>query len=121
MAAMIMRRPIARSISGAAAGSGLALGAALLMIAILAALTSSSSGTATVTNYMIMVVAVMALAIFSGNSGILSFGHVAFMALGAQISATLTLPAMVKTSLIPNLPQAIAQAQSGFPPTLLRT
>jgi len=46
----------------------------------------------------------MALAIFSGNSGILSFGHVAFMALGAQISATLTLPAMLKASLMPDLP-----------------
>jgi len=116
-----MRSPIARSISGAAAASGLALGAALLVIALLAALMSSSSGTATVTNYMIMVVAVMALAIFSGNSGILSFGHVAFMALGAQISATLTLPAMLKASLMPNLPQAIGQAQLGFAPALLIT
>ena len=44
---------------------------------------------ATTTNFLVMLTAVAALGVFSGNSGILSFGHCAFMALGAQISATL--------------------------------
>ena len=109
-----MGRPIARSISGVAAASGSALGLVLLAIAVVAALVSSASGTATITNYMIMVVAVMALAIFSGNSGILSFGHAAFMALGAQISSTLTLPPMLKATLMPALPASLTQAQLGF-------
>ncbi len=33
---------------------------------------------------------------FSGNSGVLSFGHVAFMAIGAYTSALLTIPPEIK-------------------------
>jgi len=40
---------------------------------------------------------VLALQIFSGNSGVLSFGHVAFMAVGAYTSALLTIPPAIKT------------------------
>jgi branched-chain amino acid transport system permease protein len=35
---------------------------------------------------------VLALQIFSGNSGVLSFGHATFVALGAYLSALLTIP-----------------------------
>ena len=35
---------------------------------------------------------ILALQMFSGNSGVLSFGHVAFMAMGAYTSALLTIP-----------------------------
>jgi branched-chain amino acid transport system permease protein len=40
-----------------------------------------------VTEMLVRVVAVVALYIFVGNSGILSFGHVAFMSIGAYASA----------------------------------
>jgi len=116
-----MERAVARSVSRAAAASGLALGAVLAVIALVTALVGTTSVTATITNYMIMVVSVMALAIFSGNSGILSFGHVAFMALGAQISSTLTLAPMQKAMLMPALPAWIAQAQFGFSAALAIT
>ena len=44
---------------------------------------------------MIRVVAVVGLYIFIGNSGILSFGHIAFMSIGAYASAWQTCcPAM---------------------------
>jgi branched-chain amino acid transport system permease protein len=39
---------------------------------------------------------VLALQMFSGNSGILSFGQVAFMAVGAYTSALLTIPTAIK-------------------------
>jgi len=39
---------------------------------------------------------VLGLQIFSGNSGVLSFGHVAFMAIGAYASALLTIPSDIK-------------------------
>ena len=45
----------------------------------------------TATNFLVMLVAVLGLSIFCGNSGIISFGNVGFMAIGAQVSATLTL------------------------------
>ncbi|MEM7696135.1 MAG: branched-chain amino acid ABC transporter ATP-binding protein/permease [Pseudomonadota bacterium] len=50
------------------------------------------------------VAAVVALAVFCGNSGIVSFGHGAFLALGAYLSGILTMPAMLQRTALPNLP-----------------
>jgi len=55
-------------------------------------------------NMLIVVVLVLGLQIFSGNSGVLSFGHVAFIAIGAYVSALLTIPAAVKTSTFLEMP-----------------
>jgi branched-chain amino acid transport system permease protein len=44
----------------------------------------------------IMLIVVLGLQVFSGNSGVLSFGHVAFMAIGAYTSALLTIPPAIK-------------------------
>ncbi|MBD3664102.1 ABC transporter permease subunit [Sulfitobacter aestuariivivens] len=50
------------------------------------------------------VAAVVALAVFCGNTGIVSFGHGAFMALGAYASGILTMPAGLQRSALPELP-----------------
>ena len=50
----------------------------------------------TAVKMFIVLVVVLGLQIFSGNSGVLSFGHVAFMAVGAYSSALLTIPTAVK-------------------------
>jgi branched-chain amino acid transport system permease protein len=42
-------------------------------------------------------IVVLALQIFSGNSGVLSFGHATFVAMGAYFSALLTIPPESKT------------------------
>jgi branched-chain amino acid transport system permease protein len=42
-------------------------------------------------------IVVLALQIFSGNSGVLSFGHATFVAMGAYFSALLTIPPDQKT------------------------
>src|SRR5262249_19248461 len=44
----------------------------------------------------LMLIIVLGLQIFSGNSGVLSFGHIAFMAVGAYSSALLTIPTAIK-------------------------
>jgi branched-chain amino acid transport system permease protein len=44
----------------------------------------------------LMLIVVLGLQMFSGNSGVLSFGHVAFMAVGAYSSALLTIPTAIK-------------------------
>jgi branched-chain amino acid transport system permease protein len=44
----------------------------------------------------ITLIIVLGLQMFSGNSGVLSFGHVAFMAVGAYSSALLTIPPEIK-------------------------
>lgn len=73
----------------------------------------------TATNFLVMLVAVLGLAVFSGNSGIMSFGMAGFMALGAQISATLTSPPAIKASTLPDLPVFLQQSQLGFIPAVL--
>lgn len=55
--------------------------------------------------YMVMVIG---LSIFTSNSGVLSFGHVSFVAIGAYIGAILTIPTLTKDFLLPDLPGFLA-------------
>ena len=65
------------------------------------------------TLFLIYVTAVVGMQIYSGNSGIISFGHAGFMALGAYASALLTIqPAVLPTSL-PALPVWLAEIAGG--------
>jgi branched-chain amino acid transport system permease protein len=57
--------------------------------------------------FFVYVLIVLALQIFSGNSGVLSFGHVAFMACGAYMSALLTIPPEIKEFTFLTFPKAI--------------
>ena len=54
------------------------------------------------------VAAVVALAVFCGNTGIVSFGHGAFMSLGAYASGILAMPAALQRSALPELPGWLA-------------
>ena len=55
-------------------------------------------------NMFVTAVLVLGLQLFSGNSGILSFGHVAFVAIGAYVSALLTIPAGLKKATFTSMP-----------------
>ncbi len=63
------------------------------------------------TQGLINLVAVVGLYVFVGNSGLLSFGNVAFMAVGAYVSALLTMKASAKSVFLPDLPAVIAGAE----------
>lgn len=65
----------------------------------------------TVTHFLILTVMVLALSIYTGNSGILSFGHAAFMGLAAHISGVLTIPVAQKAIFLPDLPPWLAGAE----------
>jgi len=74
----------------------------------------------TVIVFLISLTAIAAIGLYSGNSGILSFGHVAFMAVGAYVSALLTLPAQLKGATLPALPDGFAAMEMGlFPATVI--
>jgi branched-chain amino acid transport system permease protein len=64
-----------------------------------------------ITQGLINLVAVVGLYVFVGNSGVLSFGNVAFMAIGAYVSALLTMPAAAKSVFLPDLPAFLAAAE----------
>jgi branched-chain amino acid transport system permease protein len=46
---------------------------------------------------------VIAIYVFVGNSGVLSFGHISFVAVGAFAAGIMTIPATVKPTLLPEL------------------
>jgi len=51
---------------------------------------------------------VLAWQLFSGNSGVMSFGHIAFMAAGAYFSALLTMSPILKETTFPDMPRFLA-------------
>jgi branched-chain amino acid transport system permease protein len=59
----------------------------------------------------VTLVTVVGLYIFVGNSGLLSFGNVSFMAIGAYVSAILTMRPAAKAMFLPGLPEAIQATQ----------
>jgi branched-chain amino acid transport system permease protein len=63
------------------------------------------------TQGLISLIAVVGLYVFVGNSGVLSFGNVAFMAVGAYVSALLSMKPAAKAVFLPDLPALIARAE----------
>jgi branched-chain amino acid transport system permease protein len=59
-------------------------------------------------NLGMYIILVVALNLANGFTGVFSLGHIGFMALGAYISAILTLPLAQKRSYLPNLPHWMA-------------
>lgn len=59
------------------------------------------------------------LQVFVGSTGIVSFGHVAFVAIGAYSAGLVSVPADRKAALLPKLPGVLAQFQVDYPLSLL--
>lgn len=97
------------------------LSTALILVAVVAPLFvfGDSSLIGTVVIFLINVTLVIALQSFVGNSGILSFGHVAFMGVGAYVTAWLAIPTELKSEQLPELPSWLISTEWGFLPTML--
>jgi branched-chain amino acid transport system permease protein len=80
------------------------LGPVVLVVgaALLGTLVSVSTQTY-FTDTLVKVSIVVALYVFIGNSGVLSFGHVSFVALGAWTAGVLTVPPTEKPAIMPDL------------------
>jgi branched-chain amino acid transport system permease protein len=61
-----------------------------------------------IVNLAIFMILVLALNVSSGFTGVFSLGHIGFMALGAYMSAILTLPLREKGDYLPDLPSWLA-------------
>jgi branched-chain amino acid transport system permease protein len=73
-----------------------------------------------VTNTLLInLTAAVALQTYMGPSGIISFGHAGFMALGAYGSALFSANPKIKASAIPDAPAFILEAQLPFLPAIL--
>lgn len=88
----------------------------LALLALVLAVTLLGSVADTVTARRVIlclvnVVAVVGLYIFMGNSGVLNFSSVGFMAIGAYVAALLTMPPNAKGMFLPDLPGWLAAAE----------
>ena len=98
---------------------GVALTVALLVAIVLCGRLVLGPGV--MTSFLITTIAVIGLQIFSGNSGIISFGHAGFVALGAYLSGILTMSAAMKGVVLPSLPGWIGRIELSLPAALLTT
>jgi branched-chain amino acid transport system permease protein len=109
-----MRRRLSRTARGTAL-----FAVPLALIAVLGNALASPADLRVIVNFMIVLVLVLAIQSFSGNSGIVSFGHVGFMGVGAYVAAILTIPPAIKAGLMPSLPAFLQDNTVGFVPAVL--
>jgi branched-chain amino acid transport system permease protein len=62
---------------------------------------------------------VVGFQVFVGNTGLVSFGHVAFMAIGAYAAGIASIPVADKEIFLPDLPGFLADVELGVVPALL--
>jgi branched-chain amino acid transport system permease protein len=84
---------------------------ALLAIAALTYQFGSRAFNRTVVEMFINIMIVAGLYVFVGNSGLLSFGHISFMCLGAYMTAWLTIPPVMKSVTLKGLPGWLLHTQ----------
>jgi branched-chain amino acid transport system permease protein len=92
-----------------------------LAVAVLLITTVGTEQTVLAATIMLIdIILVVGLYVFAGNSGVLSFGQISFMAIGAYTSALLTIPPSLKSILLLDLPPTIIQFEVGtIPATIL--
>jgi branched-chain amino acid transport system permease protein len=81
--------------------------------------TGSSATQTVVVIFLINLLVVLGLQAFTGNSGVVSFGQVAFMGIAAYVTALLTTDPTLKQSQIPTAPGFIRHAHLDFLPSTL--
>ena len=69
--------------------------------------------------FLISLITVIGMGVYSGNSGILSFGHLSFMAIGAYVSGILTISISLKKMTLPMLPQFLKGLEIGLLPSII--
>lgn len=94
--------------AGSMLGRWLRLSLYLIIPLIVLTLVINATGNITLlqrlTTGLILMVAVVGLQVFTGNSGVISFSTVAFVMIAAYTSALLTIPVEQKPSLFPDMP-----------------
>lgn len=69
--------------------------------------------------FLISLVIVIGMGVYSGSTGILSFGHLSFMAVGAYVSGVLTISPALKNMSLPRLPEFLKGLEMGLLPSML--
>jgi branched-chain amino acid transport system permease protein len=88
--------------------------APLVLVGVLVHASGSHLAETTLIAFYLDGILVLGFQVFTGLSGIISFGHVAFMAIGAYAAALVTIPTAVKVTQLPTLPSWLADLQLGL-------
>ena len=83
----------------------------LLVMAALSYQFGSRAFNRTAVEMFINIMVVVGLYVFVGNSGLLSFGHISFMCLGAYMTAWLAIPPVMKSMTLKGLPTWLLHTQ----------
>lgn len=95
------------------------LTAVLLVVAVLAVAVLTRGQTRIANQFIINVGVVVAMQSFVGATGILSFGHIAFLCVAAYTTGLVTIPASQKEKLLPALPDWLTGLELGLPAAML--
>jgi branched-chain amino acid transport system permease protein len=90
------------------------LAAPLALVGLLVHASGSQLAETTLVAFYLDAVLVLGFQVFTGLTGIISFGHVAFMAIGAYAAALATIPTAIKATQLPALPAWLADLQVGL-------
>lgn len=99
-------------------GAGAAVLAVVALVTLVALLFGSSERDIVIL-FGINAVLVVGLQMFVGNTGIMSFGHIAFMGIGAYSVGILSVPVLLKGVFLKNLPGFLADAHLAAVPSLV--
>ncbi len=97
----------------------LAAPAALVLVTALLGLAVSQSLQTYFLDTLVKVSIVVALYVFIGSSGVLSFGHVSFVAVGVWTAGVLSVPESQKNAIMPGLAHFLLHENVGNVPSLL--
>ena len=86
---------------------------ALLGGAVVYTSTGGSASDLLVKELLVNLMFVLGLQVFIGNTGILSFGHLAFAQIAAYGAAIFTIPAATKSATLPDLPFGLGDVHLG--------
>jgi branched-chain amino acid transport system permease protein len=89
----------------------------IVLVAVVGTIVSTSTETYVVRT-LVNVTIVVALYVFIGNSGVLSFGHVSFVAVGAWAAGILSMPTEEKPAIMPHLVGFLRDNTVGNVPSL---
>jgi branched-chain amino acid transport system permease protein len=109
---------VSRAIALRAVRGTLALAAPLLAIAVVVNAFAAPADRRVAINFLIAIVLALGMQAFSGNSGIITFGHMAFAGVGAYVAALITIPADMKSLSVPHLPHWLEQMHLSFLPAV---
>jgi branched-chain amino acid transport system permease protein len=86
----------------------------LVAFALVAWAAGSKPFNQTIIDIFLKVIFAVGLWVFVGNSGVISFGHIAFACLGGYVAAWTTIKPMLKGSAMPGLPDWLMQTEIPF-------